>query len=51
MEIIGTKYKPGAVVLLAFENDLPVFGCIKEIISIEGGVYLVLSLLHTGSVQ
>ena len=45
---MGTRYKPLTVVMVCFQNDIPVFGQISEILSYNEEVLLTLSLLKTG---
>jgi len=43
----GTTYKPNCIVFVCFQEDIPVFGIIKEILSIDKIFYFVLRLLET----
>ena len=47
MEENGVTYKPDCIVFRCFQEDIPIFGIIKEILSINKIFYFVLHLLET----
>jgi len=47
VEVAGTTYKPFCAVVVGYNQDLPTFGQVDEIISIDSKIYLVTQLLIT----
>lgn len=47
MEINGVTYKPTCIVLLRYEDDMPVFGHIVDIFSFQNNYYLATEVYTT----
>ena len=47
VEVTGTTYKPSCAVVVGYNQDLPTFGQVVEIISVDKKIYLVTQLLIT----
>jgi len=47
VEVAGTTYKPFCAVVVGYNQDLPTFGQVDEIISVDNKIYLVTQLLNT----
>ena len=47
MEIMGTTYKPTISVIIDYYQDLPIFGEIQDVVSVDKKFYLATHLLKT----
>ena len=48
-EVLGTKYQKDVAVLVTFDDDIPIFGRIKDIIVTASGEFLFVFVPYVGA--
>lgn len=48
-EVLGTKYQKGVVVLVTFDDDIPIFGKLQDIIVTTSGECLFVFIPYVGA--